>query len=678
MKKVLLSFLLFVIGIFTLHSEDPFSNIPKDSWVYKSLQQLVQNGVLKKDDFKKNSQEVPLTRYEAAILVAKVLERVEGLRDENFPKMTRNDIKTMERLTIEFADELALLGVRLEQAEKDIKGLKKDMAAVKKDVAHLKKVVDQDQFGKINLSGKYRVRIDYQHHSSDKENNDWRSEHRVVTNMFAKINDKITTLLKIKNDFEWSEIGLNNYGTVEQLIVQVKDFFNWFDVKLGRQHVKLGHGIVLNDNLDGIKVDKQIEKVHFSFLAFSKGTDDNGITKLYPYDKDYEYKQIAAPAYAYNASDNIVFHYTPDKFPQFESDLVNNKNNNYSGTSLSYEGVTHDMVSVLNAPAPTFTATQQASSTDSDGKHYQNVASASGSYLERDWNLKSKNGFSTVGINLDYEFKGHKISFYTLWDKYEKFDPYTRMGDPFLTLTDYDYNKTIDATSPEKSTTYWGFTLDGNIFPKVNYFFEFANFNPSLDGSFYLDRDHPFDNGKYKAWDPGTGSVWMLGGNWEISKQYKLTAMYASGDELFVPSSIYYDYRFLNMGGRWNPNNANLYSPYGDLYGTGSLQGINDFLLKFSFKINPKLDGYLQYENVSDNDSDHEILISGDPKETGHPSSDYNFITARINHHYSKNTRLALEFSSKLFSDDNIDNAAGSSKDSGGWSRIRTELEVKF
>ncbi len=686
-----LRYLIVLLGVFVLISiaaqaaSDPFASLKKDSWAYKSIQDMVKTGIIKKSDFQGIGGKKDLTRYEAAMLVTRILEKIEGLRDSTLPRMTRKDVNTLEKLTVEFADELALLGVKLDQIESDVRNLKKDMSQVKKDVNEIKKIVKNDSFGKFNISGDYRIRIDYQPHKEDTIKNNWKSEHRVATNMFTKINDDVSTFLRLENDFIWNSFGMQSYGRVDQAIVKVDDFFTLFDLKLGRQQFKLGHGLVINDDLDGIHVSRKIDHVKVTVFAFDKGTNDVGTMNYYPYDDTYEIKTQGAPAYAWNAANNTTFYTTPDSTPFFNSDINTDtdRNSNHAGTSIypNNAAVSRDMLTVLNNGPNLLATAANTQQPDGAGRYYQGIAqdpAGENPFLQRDWGLVNKSGFSVLGINVDYDISEHKFGFYTLWEDYKQFDPYTRLGDPFLTMLDYDNNGTIDTTAPEAHTRHSGFTLDGPIFDKLDYFFEYVNFDPDID-SVSVNPLTPFNKATWLNKDIGTGNAFILGTNWKISDIYKLTLMYGRGDEQFMSSSINFDYRFLGMEGRWPALSQNLYTPNNDLYGSSSLQGIRDFLIKFDAHINPNTTGKLQYENVNDYDSNPNILVSGTETVTGHKDQSYHLVTARVEHKYRKNTNISLEITNKTFTDDAINEALDTdTADSGGWIRIRSEIQVKF
>ncbi|MBI3890833.1 MAG: S-layer homology domain-containing protein [Candidatus Wallbacteria bacterium] len=109
----------------------PFSDVPQGHWAYKAVERAVETGLLSAHDGKFKGDKT-MTRYQMAVVVARMLDRIEPAGG----KHSKKDIENLEALVIEFADELALLHVKVSTLEdgfadmkKDVDGLKKEMAA---------------------------------------------------------------------------------------------------------------------------------------------------------------------------------------------------------------------------------------------------------------------------------------------------------------------------------------------------------------------------------------------------------------------------------------------------------------------------------------------------------------------------------------------------------------------
>ncbi|MCL2768436.1 MAG: S-layer homology domain-containing protein, partial [Synergistaceae bacterium] len=119
---------------------NPFMDVPMNSWAYDAVAQLASKGILSgyPDGLYKGRQ--PMTRYEAASMVARALAYVD------MTKASRQDVDMLKRLVIEFKDELDALGVTVD-------GLSKDMALFKR------------RLNGWQIGG--RIRFDMDHRMSD-------------------------------------------------------------------------------------------------------------------------------------------------------------------------------------------------------------------------------------------------------------------------------------------------------------------------------------------------------------------------------------------------------------------------------------------------------------------------------------------------------------------------------
>lgn len=114
MKKVLGYLLAGAVTLgstsVALAAENPFSDVPPDHWSQEAVSQLAHEGIIEGyavDGTFKGDQ--TMTRYEMAQLVAKAMAKAETVDN--------NTKATIDRLSTEYSDELANLGVRLADLE---------------------------------------------------------------------------------------------------------------------------------------------------------------------------------------------------------------------------------------------------------------------------------------------------------------------------------------------------------------------------------------------------------------------------------------------------------------------------------------------------------------------------------------------------------------------------------
>jgi hypothetical protein len=110
-------------------ANSPFADVPRDHWAYEAVAKAVESGLLQGYSNKFYGTRA-MTRYQMAVVVARMLEKMHVLK-QNGRMFTAQDIANLEALTIEFADELALLNVKVSTLEEQTAVLRKDVDVLK-------------------------------------------------------------------------------------------------------------------------------------------------------------------------------------------------------------------------------------------------------------------------------------------------------------------------------------------------------------------------------------------------------------------------------------------------------------------------------------------------------------------------------------------------------------------
>ena len=131
MKKLVLVLVLVLAFSFTALA-NPFVDVPLNHWAYDSVQSLAAKGVIVGFPDGTFGGAKSLTRYEFAEATAKALAYVEGM---DFA--AADDVAILEKLAIEFADELASLGVTVADLEASLGANSEAIAALETTVAKL-------------------------------------------------------------------------------------------------------------------------------------------------------------------------------------------------------------------------------------------------------------------------------------------------------------------------------------------------------------------------------------------------------------------------------------------------------------------------------------------------------------------------------------------------------------
>ena len=238
MKKTLVSALTtaLVVGAAstTFAAANPFADVPADHWAYDAVSELTSKGVVNgfpDGTFRGNQN---MTRYEMAQIVAKAMAKV------NTPGVATSgtDKAMVDKLAAEFKDELANLGVRVDELEARMDNVKWSgwVRYEYKNRRHEAWGVDRVQRIKLRLTPSMKV------------NKQWTAHARMEYGMDANSAHNSTAA-------NWKGGYIGTQFRVDQA---------WVDGKVGKATVKLGrfgswgeagHGIAFDDTITGAEVN---------------------------------------------------------------------------------------------------------------------------------------------------------------------------------------------------------------------------------------------------------------------------------------------------------------------------------------------------------------------------------------------------------------------------------------
>jgi hypothetical protein len=146
MKKLVLV-LILVLAFALPVLANPFVDVPLNHWAYDSVQSLAAKGVIVGYPDGTFGGGKSLTRYEFAEATAKALAYVEGM---DFA--SADDVAILEKLAIEFADELASLGVTVADLEAALGVNSEAIAVLKTTVAK-----HETYFEPVKITGSFKA-----------------------------------------------------------------------------------------------------------------------------------------------------------------------------------------------------------------------------------------------------------------------------------------------------------------------------------------------------------------------------------------------------------------------------------------------------------------------------------------------------------------------------------------
>ncbi|HOT28370.1 MAG TPA: S-layer homology domain-containing protein [Candidatus Ozemobacteraceae bacterium] len=327
MKRISMLLVLALVLSTVAASANPFSDVPFSHWAYDAVNKLAAKGILQGYPDGTYKGEKHVTRYALAMVTAKMLANVEQMLEKGIGTnlVTKSDLQTLEKLTVEFADELALLGVKVTALEDDMQVVKEDVATLKKDVEGIKDYMAKGGMEKVKLSGDMLVRhmsmitekdgVNPRAYAYDgvngasNDNANTRTYTQLRFQFKANIDENVTAVARWSmvndNDFSgrWGSNGagassLNNVsnngntdGEIDLAYLNIKDMFRFGgDFTFGRNFYATGHSLLLSDYVDAIKYAKRtgdvdvalycIYDLHAGTYADSAATDFRNIWGL--------------------------------------------------------------------------------------------------------------------------------------------------------------------------------------------------------------------------------------------------------------------------------------------------------------------------------------------------------------------------------------------------------------
>ncbi|MBF0407675.1 MAG: S-layer homology domain-containing protein [Candidatus Riflebacteria bacterium] len=284
---VVLAFVLATVAA----SANPFSDVPFSHWAYDAVNKLAAKNLIQGYPDGTYKGEKPVTRYALAMVVGKMLANVEQMLEKGVGTnlVTKSDLQTLEKLTVEFADELALLGVKVTALEDDMQVVKEDVSGLKKDVEGIKDYMAKGGMEKVKLSGDMLVRHSSLIHKNDLNNcNNVRTESQIRFQFRANIDENITAVARWKmtekNDAQNND-GFANGGQVwgnnlhtggnadigdafDLAYLHIKDMFRFGgDFTFGRNFYATGHSLLINEFIDAIRYVKRSGDVDLGFIT---------------------------------------------------------------------------------------------------------------------------------------------------------------------------------------------------------------------------------------------------------------------------------------------------------------------------------------------------------------------------------------------------------------------------
>jgi len=262
------AFVLSIAG--TAFAANPFVDVPAKHWAYQAVAELAEAGVIEGYNDGTFRGDKTITRYEMAQIVARAMANA-----ENADAQTKAII---DKLAVEFADELNNLGVRVSNLEKKV--------------------------GNVKWGGETRLKFE-----DAKDGNDaWTLRQRLLVSGSLAKNIDFGARLEASGS-----LGGGNYDTnVNRAFIVVKDSLGVDKVTLGKFGLASGRNFALanSSNNDGVVINHKVGATDMQIFWVNPGDKEDqknielrGIDFAYAPNKDLDFN-LGYVAYEQDA--NIV------------------------------------------------------------------------------------------------------------------------------------------------------------------------------------------------------------------------------------------------------------------------------------------------------------------------------------------------------------------------------------
>jgi len=263
-----------------------FSDIPSGHPALESVKLLTEKGIITGLNEKTFAGGRGVTRYELAMAVFRAMARFEEQIAADLPAISDEDLDRINYLKNEFADELSLLGLRVELAQNRKELLREEIDRLRADIKATEKEV-KNTGEKVKMSGDWLTRHTWKTHREDHaksafgaarpgNSNNSLTETQIRLRMVAKVDENITMFTRFRLFNRGSDVvtaapsarggafGIDGIGAtttgdmqVDCAFLEVKKVFHeddWF--LLGRSTLQTGHGLLLNADFDAIRYNR--------------------------------------------------------------------------------------------------------------------------------------------------------------------------------------------------------------------------------------------------------------------------------------------------------------------------------------------------------------------------------------------------------------------------------------
>lgn len=279
-----------LIGFSGAYAENPFVDVPSDSWAYRSVADLANSGIIQGVNGKEFEGNRSITRYEAAEITAKALAQV--------TRASTSQRQVIYKLAREFATELQTLGVRVDQLESRV-GTVTVSGDARLRWRHQKAMSGRYEFLRWNYPNKKFDKRDEAHYEVDAGYSGERAwDYQMNLRADAPVNERVNLHVGVTTDnqqFSSNETAQTtktfinrayiNYRPLKQVLLQVGRFDDY----------TLGKGYQYGDVLDGAIIRHETGQGSLTAGYGKLKSGDTTMARVYAFDEQGNQKMVECP-----------------------------------------------------------------------------------------------------------------------------------------------------------------------------------------------------------------------------------------------------------------------------------------------------------------------------------------------------------------------------------------------
>ncbi|MGM0608459.1 MAG: S-layer homology domain-containing protein [Candidatus Muiribacteriota bacterium] len=249
MKKNILIITISILMTITVTAVS-FRDVPRDHWAYDDIKVLSDAGIIRGNNFNGDEK---ATRYYFATAISRIFDKYSSgeLKSDS---ISYAEYERMNRLAIEFANELNLFGYRIEKVSSTLRSLQKEVETYKEDNDYRKEPFERE------ITNTYDWRLRYDDRNYTNRGNNFFTE-RQVEHTFG-INTRIDydegLFLNSRFEHNWfHNVGAGSDWPSNSIISTMNITYEsgMESIRAGRQFFNLGNALVFSNRSNGIRYE---------------------------------------------------------------------------------------------------------------------------------------------------------------------------------------------------------------------------------------------------------------------------------------------------------------------------------------------------------------------------------------------------------------------------------------